>query len=180
MGTLLTSLSELCPRSEELLAVAWLFNVPATGSCISGTDVLRQLYVLPHFSPPLHLSLTLLLCLGLYLFFFPRFFPPPHLTPSLPLSLFLLSRFSFQTRLNSLSTNKKHENNTSLFRLLTKTVYCGFTHYTASSVSHICKHIPGGDHALVCVVHRTLYMPLYLSNFVFIPIHLEIILDCSD
>ena len=30
------------------LLVGWLLNVPATGECISGTDPLRQLYVLPH------------------------------------------------------------------------------------------------------------------------------------
>ena len=28
--------------------VRWLLNVPATGECISGTDLLRQLCVLPH------------------------------------------------------------------------------------------------------------------------------------
>ena len=27
----------------------WLLNVPATGLCISGTDLLRQFYVLPHW-----------------------------------------------------------------------------------------------------------------------------------
>ena len=30
------------------LLVCWLLNVPATGYCISGTDLLRQFYVLPH------------------------------------------------------------------------------------------------------------------------------------
>ena len=30
------------------LFVGWLLNVPATFECISGTDLLRQLYVLPH------------------------------------------------------------------------------------------------------------------------------------
>ena len=30
------------------LLVAWLLNVPATCECISGTDLLRQFYVLPH------------------------------------------------------------------------------------------------------------------------------------
>ena len=29
--------------------VCWLLNVPATGECISGTDLLRQFYVLPHW-----------------------------------------------------------------------------------------------------------------------------------
>ena len=28
--------------------VCWLLNVPAAGECISGTDLLRQVYVLPH------------------------------------------------------------------------------------------------------------------------------------
>ena len=28
--------------------VCWLLNVPATCKCISGTDLLRQFYVLPH------------------------------------------------------------------------------------------------------------------------------------
>ena len=28
--------------------VCWLLNVPATGQCISGTDLLRQFDVLPH------------------------------------------------------------------------------------------------------------------------------------
>ena len=30
------------------LVVGWLLNVPATGWCISGTDLLRQFDVLPH------------------------------------------------------------------------------------------------------------------------------------
>ena len=30
------------------LFVGWLLNVPATCECISGTDLLRQFYVLPH------------------------------------------------------------------------------------------------------------------------------------
>ena len=30
------------------VVVCWLLNVPATWQCISGTDLLRQLYVLPH------------------------------------------------------------------------------------------------------------------------------------
>ena len=29
--------------------VCWLLNVPATCECISGTDLLRQVYVLPHW-----------------------------------------------------------------------------------------------------------------------------------
>ena len=28
--------------------VGWLLHVPATCECISGTDLLRQFYVLPH------------------------------------------------------------------------------------------------------------------------------------
>ena len=28
--------------------VCWLFNVKPTSECISGTDLLRQVYVLPH------------------------------------------------------------------------------------------------------------------------------------
>ena len=31
-----------------VVAVCWLLNVPATFECISGTDLLRQFYVLPH------------------------------------------------------------------------------------------------------------------------------------
>ena len=31
------------------LFVCWLLNVPATCECISGTDLLRQFYVLPHW-----------------------------------------------------------------------------------------------------------------------------------
>ena len=30
------------------VVVCWLLNVPATCKCISGTDLLRQFYVLPH------------------------------------------------------------------------------------------------------------------------------------
>ena len=30
------------------LLVGWLLNVPATCECISGTDLHRQVYVLPH------------------------------------------------------------------------------------------------------------------------------------
>ena len=35
-------------EKEECLLVGWLFNVPASCQCISGTDLLRQVYVLPH------------------------------------------------------------------------------------------------------------------------------------
>ena len=31
-----------------VLFVGWWLNVPATCECISGTDLLRQFYVLPH------------------------------------------------------------------------------------------------------------------------------------
>ena len=33
----------------KTVVVCWLFNVPATCECISGTDLLRQFYVLPHY-----------------------------------------------------------------------------------------------------------------------------------
>ena len=35
-------------RGLRGLLVGWLLNVPATCECISGTDLLRQFYVLPH------------------------------------------------------------------------------------------------------------------------------------
>ena len=35
--------------NEQRLLVGWLLNVPATCECISGTDLLRQFYVLPHW-----------------------------------------------------------------------------------------------------------------------------------
>ena len=35
-------------RREGKVVVCWLFNVPATCECISGTALLRQFYVLPH------------------------------------------------------------------------------------------------------------------------------------
>ena len=31
-----------------VVVVGWLLNVPATCECTSGTDLLRQFYVLPH------------------------------------------------------------------------------------------------------------------------------------
>ena len=34
--------------AQMLFVVCWLLNVPATGYCISGTDLLRQFDVLPH------------------------------------------------------------------------------------------------------------------------------------
>ena len=42
-----TLLSRKLQRSVCLF-VDWLLNVPATGECISGTDLPRQCYVLPH------------------------------------------------------------------------------------------------------------------------------------
>ena len=35
-------------EGRKVVVVGWLLNVPATGECISGTDLLRQFYVLPH------------------------------------------------------------------------------------------------------------------------------------
>ena len=35
-------------KEREILFVGWLLNVPATCECISGTDLHRQFYVLPH------------------------------------------------------------------------------------------------------------------------------------
>ena len=35
-------------REREKRDVCWLLNVPATCKCISGTDLLRQFYVLSH------------------------------------------------------------------------------------------------------------------------------------
>ena len=35
-------------RQTDRLFVGWLLNVPETCQCISGTDPLRQFYVLPH------------------------------------------------------------------------------------------------------------------------------------
>ena len=34
---------------DEVCFVCWLLNVPATCQCISGTDLHRQFYVLPHW-----------------------------------------------------------------------------------------------------------------------------------
>ena len=41
----------VAPKVNEMfmeLFVCWVLNVPATCKCISGTDLLRQFYVLPH------------------------------------------------------------------------------------------------------------------------------------
>ena len=35
-------------KAFENIVVCWLLNDPATCECISGTDLLRQFYVLPH------------------------------------------------------------------------------------------------------------------------------------
>ena len=37
------------PANRRVCFVGWLLNVPATCECISGTDLLRQFYVLPHW-----------------------------------------------------------------------------------------------------------------------------------
>ena len=37
----------LCPAKLQFV-VGWLLNIPATCECISGTDLHRQFYVLPH------------------------------------------------------------------------------------------------------------------------------------
>ena len=34
--------------AATVIVVGWLLNVPATCECVSETDLLRQLYVLPH------------------------------------------------------------------------------------------------------------------------------------
>ena len=41
-------LYRLAPFLLAEVVVCWLLNVPATCYCISGTDLLRQFYVLPH------------------------------------------------------------------------------------------------------------------------------------
>ena len=46
------TLSEMSSKSRHdffcFVLFCWLLNVPATCECISGTDLLRQFYVLPH------------------------------------------------------------------------------------------------------------------------------------
>ena len=42
------SLTFTMHKPEAVVVVCWLLNVPATCECISGTDLLRQFYVLPH------------------------------------------------------------------------------------------------------------------------------------
>ena len=47
----LHTLKRMCSRvlqARYVVVVCWLLNVPATCECISGTDLLRQVYVLPH------------------------------------------------------------------------------------------------------------------------------------
>ena len=39
----------LSHNHSAVLVVGWLLNVPATCECISGTDLLRKFYVLPHW-----------------------------------------------------------------------------------------------------------------------------------
>ena len=39
---------DLLSSTEIRQFVCWLLNVPATCECISGTDLRRQFYVLPH------------------------------------------------------------------------------------------------------------------------------------
>ena len=38
-----------CVMSDSSVFVCWLPNVPATCECISGTDLFRQFYMLPHW-----------------------------------------------------------------------------------------------------------------------------------
>ena len=41
---------KVCPLPRrQFVVVCWFLNVPATCKCISGTDLLRQSYVLPHW-----------------------------------------------------------------------------------------------------------------------------------
>ena len=44
----LVGMETVLPRRPGGIVVCWLLNVPATYECISGTDLLRQFYVLPH------------------------------------------------------------------------------------------------------------------------------------
>ena len=43
-----SEIGTLIITTQTELFVCWLLNVPATCECISGTDLLRQFYVLPH------------------------------------------------------------------------------------------------------------------------------------
>ena len=40
--------TSLVENTNSIDVVCWLLNVPTTCECISGTDLLRQFYVLPH------------------------------------------------------------------------------------------------------------------------------------
>ena len=73
-----TSGSDTRSAAQELF-VGWLLNVPATGLCISGTDLLRQLYVLPLLRQKLQIELSI---------------SPSHsiLTPSRPVPALTLER----------------------------------------------------------------------------------------
>ena len=44
----MTEGKEGTPGQMEDVVVGWLLHVPATCECISGTDLHRQFYVLPH------------------------------------------------------------------------------------------------------------------------------------
>ena len=45
---MVVEVAEVVERETVGVVVCWLLNVPATCECISGTDLLRQVYVLPH------------------------------------------------------------------------------------------------------------------------------------
>ena len=49
VSSMLPIVSTMLCSTHACLFVGWLLNVPATGECISGTDLLKQLYVLPHW-----------------------------------------------------------------------------------------------------------------------------------
>ena len=49
MLVFLSCFTKTCPWWCMNTIVCWLLNVPATCKCISGTDLLRQFYVLPHW-----------------------------------------------------------------------------------------------------------------------------------
>ena len=47
--TALTLSCQVFSKAATRVAVCWLLNVPATCECISGTDLLRQFYMQPHW-----------------------------------------------------------------------------------------------------------------------------------
>ena len=49
LSLLLPLCIEECVECTDVAVVCWLLNVPATCWCISGTDLLRQFDVLPHW-----------------------------------------------------------------------------------------------------------------------------------